>query len=133
MLPQAKLHRAARPGEFHGIVDQDPQKLEDRVLVAEDRRIRQADVVEAPVLQAGSSLAADGLDQRSERDRDQLELLSGIGLGQRQQMFHQAAHPLAFGRDVTHGGHADVVGDTGAVRQQFRIAADRGERRPQLV
>ena len=130
MLPQADLHRAARRREFHGIVDQHPQQLEDRILVAEDRRIRQTDVVEAAVLQAGSRLPADGLDQRSERDRGQLELLSGIGLGQPQQVLHQAAHPLAFRRDITHRGYADVVGNTGAVRQQFRIAPDRRERRP---
>ena len=83
MLPQAQLHRPAGPGEFHGIVDQDPQQLEDRILVAEDRRVRQPDVVEAAILEAGSSLAADGLDQRSERHWNQLEPLSGIGLGQR--------------------------------------------------
>src|SRR6202165_5300782 len=120
MLLEPQFDRATRLGELHGVVDQYPEELGDRIRIAVDGRVRQPDGPDVAIAVSSLRLPADGFDDGPQGDRRERQVLPGVGLGQGQKMLDQPAHSLAFAGDVVGGGRP-----TGPP-----VPSDRGPRRP---
>ena len=81
----------------------------------------------------GAGIGNDAVRERARVARRQLErLLTGVQPREAQQVLHEPLHPPRMPRDDVEKA-AVVVGRRVAFRQRFDAAANRGERRPQLV
>src|ERR1700687_4476042 len=132
----ARVHletdRDGRTGVPERIVDEDPQELPQRVLVAGHLDVDQVDL-EPALGMDGRRLASHVHDHRTQVDWRELEPKPRVRARQREQSIDQPAHALAFLRNVRGGRTLDRFGDRRPVRKQARVALDGRQRRPQLV
>ena len=117
-----------------GVGEEVGQQLVQAGLVAGDLDGLLREVELPRVLRRGGVRVADGVDrEEGEVDRLALERPAGVEAGEEEQVLDELLHPQRLGLDP-----ADGVGDGGGhgvrlAAGQLGVAADRGERGPQLV
>ena len=134
LRPDPDPHR--RPGRRvdAGVGQQVRQHLPQPVLVAADQQRLRRHVQAPPVRHVRCLGVGDRVSgQQSHVDLFAFQRPALVEPGQQQEVFDQLTHPVGFALDPAHRPRQVVRVGRGRAAEQLGVAADAGQRRPQLV